>query len=157
MAEKKLTRPPVSKNKCEAFGLETICSELTSGESLTGVAFKIGVHVSTLLNWIEEDSQRAARAREARQLAGRIWDEKAETVLKEAADPFELTKARELASHYRWRAKAVSPKEYGDKVTQEHVGSGGGPIQMAAVNLKNLSDEELAQMQKLMAKAGEQK
>ena len=39
----------------------------------------------------------------------------------------------------------------------EHTGKDGGPITMAAVNLKGLSDDELAQMQKLMSKAGEAK
>jgi hypothetical protein len=36
------------------------------------------------------------------------------------------------------------PKVYGDKITQEHTGSNGGPIALAAVDLKNLSDAELA-------------
>jgi hypothetical protein len=45
------------------------------------------------------------------------------------------------------------PKVYGDKVQQEHTGKDGGPIQMAAVNFKNLSDEELDKMQQLLNKA----
>jgi hypothetical protein len=82
-----------------------------------------------------------------------MWDEKAETVLVDAADPFELAKARELAQHYRWRAKAVAPREYGDKVMQEHTGAEGGPITVTSVNLKGLSDDELVKMQQLLAKA----
>jgi hypothetical protein len=42
---------------------------------------------------------------------------------------------------------------YGDKVTQEHTGADGGPIAIAAVDLKNLSDEELENMHRLMRKA----
>jgi hypothetical protein len=45
------------------------------------------------------------------------------------------------------------PKVYGDKVTQEHTGADGGPIAIAAVDLKNLSDEELENMNRLMMKA----
>jgi hypothetical protein len=45
------------------------------------------------------------------------------------------------------------PKIYGDKVVQEHTGPGGGPIPIAAVNLRNLKDDELEQMQQLMSKA----
>jgi hypothetical protein len=57
----------------------------------------------------------------------------------------------------KWVLSKMLPKVYGDKVVQEHTGADGGPIQMAAVNLKGLSDDELAQMQKLMSKAGEAK
>ena len=150
---KKQTRPPVGRNKCEAFGLDTICELIIAGESLTSIAARIDVHVSTLINWSEEDSQRSARMKEARQQSGRIWDEKAEEVIIRAGDPFELSKAKELAHHYRWRAKAIAPREYGDKVQNEHTGKDGGPIAIAAVDLKNLSDEELENMNRLMSKA----
>ncbi len=55
----------------------------------------------------------------------------------------------------KWQLSKMLPKMYGDKVTQEHVGANGGPIAIAAVNLRGLSDGELAQMQTLMAKAVE--
>lgn len=53
----------------------------------------------------------------------------------------------------KWMLSKMLPKIYGDKVTQELTGSGGGPITMAAVDLKNLSDNELANMHTLLAKA----
>ena len=46
------------------------------------------------------------------------------------------------------------PKVYGDKIQTEHVGQGGGPIQLAPVDLKNLSDEELSEMTSMMKKIG---
>ena len=54
----------------------------------------------------------------------------------------------------KWMLSKMLPKIYGDKVTQEHTGANGGPIAMAAVDLKNLSDEELENMNRLLAKAG---
>lgn len=145
---------PVSQNKCEAFGLDRICELITAGESMTAIAAQIGVHISILIDWNENDPQRFARMRMARQRSARLWDERAERVVAMAGDQFELNKARELAHHYRWRAKAIAPREYGDKVTQEHTGADGGPIAIAAVDLKNLSDDELENMQRLMLKAG---
>jgi hypothetical protein len=53
----------------------------------------------------------------------------------------------------KWMLSKMLPKVYGDKVTQEHTGADGGPIAIAAVDLKNLSDEELENMQRLMMKA----
>ena len=44
------------------------------------------------------------------------------------------------------------PKIYGDKIQTEHVGKDGGPVQLAAVDLKNLSDEELNQLNETMKK-----
>lgn len=152
---KKQTRPPTARNKCDAFGLERICELIVSGASMTSIAAGIGVHISTLIEWSEDDPQRSARMREARQHSGRIWDEKAEEVILVAADKFELDKAKELAHHYRWRAKAIAPREYGERVTQEHTGADGGPIAIAAIDLKNLSDAELENMNRLLTKAQE--
>ena len=53
----------------------------------------------------------------------------------------------------KWILSKVLPKIYGDKVVQEHVGANGGPITIAAVNVKNLNDVELEQMEQLMLKA----
>jgi len=139
--------------KLEALGIDAILQEVIAGNSFTNIAKAQNIGIASLLNWIEADPDRIARAREARAQSAKIWDEKAEYVLQIAGDPFELAKARELASHYRWRAKAVAPRDYGDKVTNEHTGAGGGPITLAAVDLTGLSDAELVQMQTLLGKA----
>jgi hypothetical protein len=152
-APKRRTCPPVARDRCTAFGLQRICEMITAGESMTGIAAQIGVHVSTLIEWSEDDPQRTARLREARQRSARVWDERAESVIAAASDPFELNRARELAHHYRWRAKAIAPREYGDRVTNEHTGAGGGPIAVAAVDLRGLSDAELEQAHALLSKA----
>lgn len=53
----------------------------------------------------------------------------------------------------KWFLSKVLPKVYGDKVTQEHTGANGGAIQIAAMDFKGLSDEELNNMRTLMLKA----
>lgn len=52
----------------------------------------------------------------------------------------------------KWKLSKMLPKVFGDKVTQEHVGANGGPITFAAAQLKALSDEELENLQRLLAK-----
>lgn len=52
----------------------------------------------------------------------------------------------------KWMLSKMLPKVYGDKVTQEHTGTDGGPITLAAVDLRKLSDAELEQMQTLLSK-----
>lgn len=53
----------------------------------------------------------------------------------------------------KWMLAKMLPKVYGDKVVQEHTGADGGPIKMAAVDLRNLDDDELEKMQLLLSKA----
>ena len=52
----------------------------------------------------------------------------------------------------KWKLSKMLPKVYGEKVIQEHVGAGGGPITLAAMQLKQLSDDELETLQKMLAK-----
>jgi hypothetical protein len=52
-----------------------------------------------------------------------LWDFKAERVLLDLPDdasPAAMLRARELASHYRWRAKCFNPGDYGDHVQVTH-------------------------------------
>ena len=115
-----------------SYGIDRIAEQLSNGVTMTLIAAEIGVTVGKLSQWIASDEEHSARAREARIHAARIWDEKALDVIEQAADPFELQRARELAQHYRWRASKTAPKDYGDKLVQEHTGADGGAIQVAS-------------------------
>lgn len=150
---KKLTRPPIARQKCDELGIDAICEMITSGIPMVKISKQLGISLGTFINWISDDIDRSARVREARARSAKYWDEKAEEVIREAPDKFELERARELAHHYRWRAKAIAPREYGEKVTQEHTGKDGAPITMATVDMRNLSDKELENMQALLTKA----
>ncbi len=141
--------------KTGLLNLDKICADICETKSMTQIAAENNIDLSTLLEWIEGDPLRLARTREARRRTALLWEERAEAVIAQAADNFELQKARELAHHYRWRAKAIAPKDYGDKMTQEHTGKDGGPIALAAVDFKGLSDDELENMQRLLAKAAD--
>ncbi len=118
-----------AKAKCDEFGTDALCAALADGQSLTSLAAEIGVSIGTLLAWVADDDDRSARAREARTLAARLWDEKAERGIAEASDPFELARAKELAHHYRWRSSKHAPKDYGDKL--ELAGDPKNPLAIA--------------------------
>jgi DNA-binding transcriptional regulator YdaS (Cro superfamily) len=100
----------------DALGVDALCDRLCAGESQTAIAESLGVGVATLSRWIAADPERSARVREARIAAARTFDEMAEAELRKATDPFGLAKARELASHYRWKASKSNPREYGEKI-----------------------------------------
>jgi hypothetical protein len=125
--------------KLDKLGIEWVCERIACAESMTSIAGSAGVSFGTLSAWLELVPERSARAREARRSVARFWDEKAEIEIASAGDPFELSKAKEMASHYRWRASKIAPKDYGDKLA---VGGADDlpPIEMA----KKLTDAERA-------------
>lgn len=53
----------------------------------------------------------------------------------------------------KWMLAKMLPRVYGDKTTTELTGADGGPITVAAMNVRGLSDKELDQLQALMSKA----
>jgi hypothetical protein len=94
-----------------------ILQAIECGQTMHEIAEQIGRDVSILSRWLA-DPQRAAKAKESRRLQAVYWDELAERTIKELpsnATPAAMLRARELASHYRWRAKSIAPHDYGDR------------------------------------------
>lgn len=112
-----MSRAAEARARLDKVGIDEIVEMIAvEGASLRGIANEVGVSAGSLLTWIEADPERSARVRDARAQLAKLWDEKAEDVLQQADDEFKLKKARELASHYRWRASKTAPREYGDRV-----------------------------------------
>lgn len=139
-------KPLSASEKVEAHGIDALCADILGEKTLTAIAQDLGVSIGTLLTWVEAVPERSARAREARMRTARIWDEKATKVIEDAKDPFELSKAKELAHHYRWRASKIAPRDYGDKVAI------GGADDLPPI--KTLSEDQLdAKLAALHARA----
>lgn len=109
------TAPAEFRGLTEADILERI----EGGDSIREIAQSLGCSRPLLSGWLTSDPDRSARSVRARQLAAAAWDERAEQEIEDAADPFELAKAKEKAHHYRWRASKIAPKVYGDKTVIE--------------------------------------
>lgn len=87
---------------------------------------------------------------------GPVFDDEGNPVIKRVMLPLNA----EMVAHKRlqvdtrkWMLGKMLPKLYGDKTTTELTGANGGPIALAAVDMRNLNDKELEQLQTLMAKA----
>ena len=109
----------------DLYGETWLEEQILAERHLTQIAEEAGVAVSHLLRWIDREPGRRDRIDEIRRKCAQMWEERAERIITEAKTSFELTKARDLAHHYRWRASRIAPKKYGDKVTQDHVSSDG--------------------------------
>ncbi len=105
-----------------------ICQRISEGESLRAICRDETMPAtSTVCLWLTkyaEFSEQYARAREAQA------DALAEEVLEIADDKTgDAQRDRLRFDARKWYAGKVAPKKYGDKVTNEHTGPDGGPVQ----------------------------
>ena len=114
MTQEKESKSP-ARDKLDAYGLDRVCEDIANAETLTTNAKKVGVAIGSVAAWIERP-ENSARVKYTRMQMAKVWDEMALEQIQAAKDPFELTKARDAAHHYRWRASKIAPREYGDKL-----------------------------------------
>ena len=110
---------------------EDICNLLMSGESLLDISKRPGMPAqSTIYKWLNEQaefSEKYARARETQ--ADYFVDEMIAIADSVVADPAAVAKAKLRIDTRKWSASKLSPRKYGEKITQEITGKNGGAIQ----------------------------
>lgn len=108
-----------ARQRLDNAGIELLANAIADGQTMTALAKAVGVSIGSLFTWVNAIPERLARIDEARILAARVWDEKAESGLLESDTMFKLTRARDLAHHYRWRATKIAPLIYGERIAAE--------------------------------------
>lgn len=105
-----------------------ICDRLSQGETLTAICDDPAMPSSSMVyRWLEAHSEfREAYAR-ARELQAHAI---ADAAVAEALRAEDAALGRLAFDARKWFASKVAPKVYGDKVTQEHTGPGGGPVKL---------------------------
>lgn len=120
-----------------------ICERIAGSESLKSICRDEDMpSESTVRNWLargskaesQEDEFAAflrqyAHAREAQ--ADTDADEVGDIGRKTLAGEYDPQAARVAIDALKWSAGKRAPKKYGERVTQEHTGEGGGPIAIA--------------------------
>jgi hypothetical protein len=120
--------------------VDKVCTMMSSGVPCGKSCFRAGVPKSTFLGWVKPDGSLADQYAQAREA---MIHAIAEEVLQISdADPISR----------KWLLSKMMPKVYGDKTTQEVTGANGGPLTITSLDLKNLTDEELDNMDYLMSK-----
>lgn len=111
-------RPPgqsVADRIEELGGLDWICEQIQDHVTHRAMARRIGCAIYSIQLWISATPERAERVAAARRASADTADDLAlETLRDEAVEP---SRAREIAAHLRWRAKARAPAVYGDRTT----------------------------------------
>ena len=144
-----------------------VCAQIAQGKSLRSIldADDKLPTVRSFLDWMGADGELAIQYAHARQtqyelLADEIVaiaDENYTTDehgVKERLSSEAIQRNRLRVDTRKWMLSKMLPKVYGDKLQTEHTGKDGGPIQLQAVDLRNLSDSELEDMQRLLDKVG---
>lgn len=110
---------------------ERICVLLAEGKSLRAVCKVEGMpDRETVRRWLDTHESFAAKYAHARDLG---LDERAEKLREDIAEETDLQRARLIFDYEKWFLSKLAPKKYGEKVTQELTGEGGGPVQIARV------------------------
>ena len=110
-----------------------VCALIAAGESLRAIGRRPDMPSADFFReWLAADADFAAQyARAREEQADHYADEIVEmadaAIGKDAAE----VQARRLAVDARkWVASKLKPKKYGEKVTQEHTGPGGGAVKI---------------------------
>ena len=131
-----------SNQKLTEESIDIIVEMIQEGNTLTAIAAYLKVAVSTLIEYINKDTARSVRAREARENAAAVYVDEAENNIRIASDPFELAKAKELAHHLRWKAAKMSPKNFGDKIEVDNKGEVGLTVKVVKFADKDDDNEK---------------
>lgn len=126
---------------------DAICARLAEGESLRKAAAFEDTAPSTVLEWVKTNPAFAeqyahARARGYELMADEILDisdeSKEDTYVdangNERTDTEVIARSKLRVDSRKWLLSKMLPKVYGDKITQEHTGPGGGPVQIIATD-----------------------
>ena len=103
---------------------------------------------STFNLWCNEDSKLAEQYARAREIRAELIFEEVLEIADDAANDYietdegaipnrtAIDRARLKIDARKWVLGKMNPKKFGDKVTQEHTGEGGGAIQ---ITIKDMS------------------
>jgi hypothetical protein len=108
---------------------EEICERIMMGESLRAICRDDHMpHMATICRWLASDRE---EFREAYYHARRVQAELYADDIMAIADDLtgDVQRDRLRVDSRKWIASKLLVGRYGDRVTQEHVGAGGGPIQ----------------------------
>jgi transposase-like protein len=122
---------------------DEICERISSGQALSKICPQIGIHITTVWDWLNkypEFATKYTRAREAQAdvLADEIIaiadDPATEEVqdgdgTRTAISSSAVQRNRLRVDARKWYASKVAPKKYGDKLDTTVSGPDGGPLQ----------------------------
>jgi hypothetical protein len=122
------------KRRPKPADLPSIIEDVADGLSLRKACEKAGLNVSHTHTAIDADQalrEHYARAREQR--AEGIAEQILTVANGALTGRIDSDRARVAIDAFKWTAGKMAPKRYGDKITNEHTGPDGGPVEITRV------------------------
>ena len=120
---------PEGKRRPADTDLPALIDLVSEGASLRAACRQLGLHTPSTHTWLDgDDSRREQYARAREQRADLIAEQVMTVAQGTLAGRIESDRARVAIDAFKWTAGKMAPKRYGDKITQEHTGAGGGAI-----------------------------
>lgn len=112
---------------------EEILSKLEEGLTLRQLCDEPGMPTwEGLRKFIRANPERVAQYAHARAVGAEALEDELLQAAR-SASPEDANARRLQVDALKWVMSKRAPKVYGDKITQEHTGEGGGPIKVTAV------------------------
>lgn len=152
---------PSTAAKIKTFGVEKVYSMISEGVEYRIIAEKIPASVSALMYWLTQHDEQVAYA-SAREVRANYLAEECISIADQdpgvnehgATDSGAVAHQRLRVDTRRWITSKMLPTIYGDR--QILAGDPKAPLQMKhTADLSNLTEEELALLEKLTAKIGD--
>jgi hypothetical protein len=140
----RMTKPPKPKGVTQAEVIERVLARIEAGESERSACEAEKINRATFRS---AALRHQAADHYARALEALAMDqiEKLETAIQEMRDgSLDPQVGRIEVDARKWFASKFLPKRFGEKLTQEHTGPDGGPIQsQTRVDVSGMTEEQL--------------
>jgi hypothetical protein len=101
-----------------AIGIDAVLEYIYKGNNIVGVAEQLGISITILLNWAENEGH-MQKLEDAHKFSAEGYLHEAATLLRTARTEFDLKKADKVANHGRFMASKLDKSKYGaDNKTQ---------------------------------------
>jgi len=109
-----------------------ICSEISSGRSLRSICDDADMpNRATVFKWLAKHASFNDQYAKAQEERTNHFAEEIMEIADEVTGDTQRDKLR--VDTRKWLMSKMAPKRFGDKITQEHTGEGGGPVQFITV------------------------
>lgn len=145
-----------------------LCDRISKGESLRKIAEEEAMpSTTTVLRWLDQDEAFRGQYMRARAMQAMLWAEELLEISDDGRNDYYkddegrkrtdydvIARSRLRIDTRKWMLSKMLPKVYGDKLTTEVSGPGGGPVQIdAGFDASKLSPDEREALRALVLKA----
>ena len=115
--------------------MAAVCERVSKGALVKDACKELGVDVTTVWRWTEDDDElRKAYARAREDQANSLAEEAMRIADEECKTSDEVARNRLRVDTRKWFVSKIAPRTYGDRTQHEVTGAAGGPLTIRVVH-----------------------